>query len=113
MALNALKIRGSQIEKVRRDMMQGFQGWEYKWNTVASSRGDYPFIAVSFGIDKSRFGIMATECILETRKNGQGKEGFKRPVLFPKLTFLYDEELHGEGKELEHLFEYAIDCSSK
>lgn len=25
-----------------RDIEQGVQGWEYKFNTVASSRGDYP-----------------------------------------------------------------------
>ena len=29
---------------VVREFEQGFQGWEYKFNTVASSRGDYPFI---------------------------------------------------------------------
>lgn len=44
---------------------------------------------------------------------GQGKEGFKRPVLFPKLIFLYDENLHGTGGELEELFNVAIQCSSK
>lgn len=100
-------------KKVRRDMEQGFQSWEYRFNTVGSSRGDYPFIAISFGLDKSFFGKMATEVCLEVRKKGQGKEGFKKPVLFPKLTFLYDENLHGKGKELEYLFDAAIDCSSK
>ena len=44
---------------------------------------------------------------------GQGKPGFKHPVLFPKLTFMYDSNLHDEGKELEWLFEEAVDCSSK
>lgn len=100
-------------KQVYRDFEQGFQGLEYKFNTVGSSRGDYPFIAVSFGIDQSTFGQMATKAILNVRMNGQGKPGFKRPVLFPKLTFLYDENLHGEGKKLEYLFDIAIDCSSK
>lgn len=50
---------------------------------------------------------------MKVRKEGQGKEGFKHPVLFPKLSFFYDENLHGEGKELEWLFDEAIDCSSK
>jgi ribonucleoside-triphosphate reductase len=45
--------------------------------------------------------------------NGQGKEGFKKPVLFPKLVFLYDEELHSEGKEMEDIYSVALDCSSK
>ena len=100
-------------KKVYRDMEQGFQSWEYKYNTVGSSRGDYPFIAITFGIGTSKFEKMATEVILKVRMGGQGKNGFKRPVLFPKLTFLYDESLHGEGKELEHLFDLAIECSSK
>lgn len=99
--------------KVYRDMEQGFQSWEYRFNTVGSSRGDYPFIAISFGIDQSRFGQMATEVCLKVRAGGQGKEGKKKPVLFPKLTFLYDENLHGKDKPLEYLFECAIDCSSK
>ena len=100
-------------KKVRRDFEQGFQSWEYRFNTVGSSRGDYPFIAISFGIGQSKWEQMATEVCLEVRKNGQGKEGFKKPVLFPKLTFLYDENLHGEGKPLEYLFDCAIECSRK
>lgn len=104
---------GYAYRKVYRDMEQGFQSWEYRFNTVGSSRGDYPFIAISFGIDQSRFGQMATEVCLKVRAGGQGKEGKKKPVLFPKLTFLYDENLHGKDKLLEYLFECAIDCSSK
>lgn len=100
-------------KKVYRDMEQGFQSWEYRFNTVGSSRGDYPFIAISFGIGTSKFERMASEAALRVRMGGQGKPGFKRPVLFPKLTFLYDENLHGEGKELEYLFDIAIECSSK
>lgn len=100
-------------EKVRREFEQGFQGWEYKFNTVGSSRGDYPFIAISFGLDISKWGSMASEMALRVRMEGQGKKGFKRPVLFPKLTFLYDENLHGEGKELEWLFDIGVECSSK
>lgn len=100
-------------KKVYRDMEQGFQSWEYRFNTVGSSRGDYPFIAISFGIDTSKFGKMASEVCMKVRAGGQGAPGKKKPVLFPKLTFLYDENLHGEGKPLEDLFEVAIDCSSK
>lgn len=99
--------------KVYRDFEQGFQSWEYRFNTVGSSRGDYPFIATSFGIGTNKFEQMATEVILKVRMGGQGKKGYKKPVLFPKLTFLYDENLHGKGKELEYLFDIAIDCSSK
>ena len=120
-----VSIRGGEIDndakeyaerKVRRDFEQGFQGWEYKFNTVGSSRGDYPFIAVSFGLETNKWGSMASEVILEVRQNGQGKKGFKKPVLFPKLTFLYDKNLHGDGSDkypLGWLFDKAIICSSK
>lgn len=56
---------------------------------------------------------MISKTILNVRRKGQGKKGFKIPVLFPKLVFLYDENLHGEGKELEDVFNEAIDCSSQ
>ena len=95
------------------EFKQGFQGWEYKFNTVASSRGDYPFIAATFGLATSEFGKMASKTFLEVRKNGEGKPNHKKPVLFPKLIFLYDKELHGEGKPLHDVFEAGIECSSK
>ena len=101
------------MEKVRRDFEQGFQGWEMKFNSVASSRGDYPFTSISFGLGTSKFETMASSICMKVRKNGQGKDDFKHPVLFPKLSFFYDENLHGVGKELEWLFDEAIDCSSK
>lgn len=101
------------MKKVARDYEQGFQGWEMKFNSVASSRGDYPFTSISFGLGTDKFETMASSICMKVRKNGQGKPGFKHPVLFPKLSFFYDEDLHGAGKELEWLFDEAIDCSSK
>lgn len=92
---------------------QGFQGWEYKFNTVASSRGDYPFITVSAGTGTSKWAKMASTELLNVRRKGQGKKDCKKPVLFPKIVFLYDENLHGEGKPLEDIFEAAVLCSSK
>ena len=99
--------------QIYRDFEQGFQAWEYKFNSIGSSRGDYPFIATSFGVHVTKFGTMAIKAILEVRKNGQGKDGYKKPVLFPKLTFLYDENLHGEGKPYEWLFDCGIECSQR
>ena len=95
------------------DFEQGFQGWEYKFNTVASSRGDYPFITMTFGTGTGKFAKLASITMLNVRRKGQGKKSCKKPVLFPKLVFLYDENLHGEGKELEDVFEAGILCSSK
>lgn len=101
------------LKDVKIDFEQGFQGWEYKFNTVASSRGDYPFITVTAGTGRGRFAKMASIALLDVRRKGQGKKECKKPVLFPKIVFLYDKNLHGEGGELEEVFEAGIRCSSK
>ena len=100
-------------QDLEREMEQGFQGWEYKFNSVSSSRGDYPFITVTAGTNTTVYGKLATMKMLEVRQKGQGKAGHKKPVLFPKIVFLYDENLHGPGKELEDVFEAGIECSRK
>lgn len=113
LGLTKEKAEATALADVERDFEQGFQGWEYKFNTVASSRGDYPFITVTAGTGTGRFAKMATICMLRVRMNGQGKKDHKKPVLFPKIVFLYDENLHGPGKELEDVFEAGIECSRK
>lgn len=107
------RAEAEALADVEREFEQGFQGWEYKFNTVASSRGDYPFITVTAGIGTERFARMATIQMLNVRRKGQGKKDCKKPVLFPKIVFLYDENLHGKGKPLEEVFEAGIRCSAK
>ena len=99
--------------KVKRDFEQGWQGIEYKLNTVGSSRGDYPFVTMTFGLSTTKFGKMASITFLNVHKEGQGKAGNKKPVLFPKLVFLYDKKLHGPGKVNEDVFNAGIECSMK
>ena len=98
------------INKVRRDFDQGWQGIEYKLNTVGSSRGDYPFVTVTIGLGTQRFEKMCNISLLNVHKGGQGRPGNKKPVLFPKIVFLYDEKLHGE---CEDVFEAGVACSAK
>ena len=100
-------------DKVRRDCDQGWQGIEYKLNTVGSSRGDYPFVTVTIGLGTGRFARMISTSLLEVHMGGQGKPGNKKPVLFPKIVFLYDEKLHGPGGECEDVFEAGVQCSAK
>ena len=113
LGLDEARCEEETIKDLENDVHQGFQGWEYKFNTVASSRGDYPFITVTFGLGRDRFAKMASKSMLAVRRGGQGKKWCKKPVLFPKLVFLYDENLHGEGGELEDVFEAGVDCSQR
>ena len=100
-------------KKTIRECEQGYQGLEYKLNTVSSSRGDYPFVTLTFGVDPDKFAVMITKTILDVHRRGQGKKGFKRPTVFPKLVFLYDKKMHGEGGALRDSFLTAIKCSEK
>ncbi len=99
--------------KTKRDLEQGFQGFEHTFNTVASSRGDYPFTTFTGGCDETRFGTLVWQVALEVRRHGQGHPGHKRPAIFPKLVFLYTKQLHGEGKKLNWLYKIGVECSGK
>jgi ribonucleoside-triphosphate reductase len=68
---------------------------------------------MTFGLATSKLGKMASITFLNVHKNGQGKEGFKKPTLFPKLVFLYDKDLHGEGCINEDVFDAGVECSMK
>lgn len=101
------------------ELKQGFQSLELKLNTVPCSRGDFAFTTVSFGCwndpeltDKDKLFLNAVcEAILKTRMNGHGEH--HKPVVFPKLVYLYDEDCVGGSIEALDVFELAIECSSK
>lgn len=107
------KAKKYALDKVKRDFEQGWQGIEYKLNTVGSSRGDYPFVTVTLGLGAEPFEKLASISLLQVHRKGQGKPGSRKPVLFPKIVFLYDENIHGPGKECEDVFEEGIACSAK
>ena len=109
LGLNEEQATKAAKSDVKKDFEQGFQGWEYKFNTVASSRGDYPFITVTAGLGTEEYEKMATITMLQIRMHGQGKKGNKKPVLFPKIVFLYDENIHGEGKDFYEVLDYYME----
>lgn len=116
LGVHSKKASEYATNKVQRDFEQGWQGIEMKLNSVGSSRGDYPFVTMTIGLSTSKFGKMAAITLLKVHSNGQGKDGFKRPVLFPKIVFLYDKNLHGDGSDKypsADVFNAGIECSSK
>lgn len=48
--------RKYSIKRLTRDIEQVFQGFEHTFNTVASSRGDYPFVTMTGGCEEDEFG---------------------------------------------------------
>jgi ribonucleoside-triphosphate reductase len=106
-------------EVLDRELKQGFQSLELKLNTVPCSRGDFAFTTLSFGCwDDSAYSLRdysflkrICEALLKTRMNGHGENN--KPVVFPKLVYLYDKRLVDKYLEVNEVFETAIECSSK
>ena len=75
------------MDKVKRDFDQGWQGIEYKLNTVGSSRGDYPFVTVTIGLGTERFEKMASVTLLECA-HGEARENPEiRSLYFSRRSF--------------------------
>ena len=114
-----LKIRDDRVsaeeyalQKLSKEIEDGAIEVECRLNSTTTARGDFVFSSVSFGLDKTKFGSLISSIFLKVRRLGLGTKDHI-PVLFPKLTFMYDENLHGSGKELEWLFLESVDCTMR
>lgn len=106
------KVHEYSMKRLVRDIEQVFQGFEHTFNTVASSRGDYPFVTMTGGCEEDEFGQLVWKTALRVRKAGQGKPGHKRPAIFPKLVFLYTKKLHSKDAAMHELYLEGVKCSS-
>lgn len=111
-------------DTLKNELKQGFQSLELKLNTVPCSRGDFAFTTISFGcwnapqwlgryLTNKDLWVLKEICeaILTTRMNGHGEN--HKPVVFPKLVYLYEENYLSAFQEARDVFELAIECSSK
>lgn len=106
------------MEQLQIELTQGFQSLEMKLNTVPCSRGDFAFTTLTFGLlepdmynEDNRLQYMIAKTILDVRMNGQGKA--KKPVVFPKLVYIYDEARHSMNIYQGQLYDKAVECCSK
>lgn len=102
-------------DRLWEELVQGFQSIEMKLNTVPCSRGDFAFTTLTFGNMKDSEDLeiqqLICKAILHVRQHGQGKH--HRPVVFPKLVYLYSEEQHNTLPGMAELFDQAVSCSAK
>lgn len=116
---NEVQLSGYAWRTLQDELKQGFQSLELKLNTVPCSRGDFAFTTVSFGCwndpeltNKDKLFLKEIcSAILKTRMNGHGEN--HKPVVFPKLVYLYVEDSVRFIKEAHEIFDLAIKCSSK
>lgn len=103
---------------VVRELEQGFQSLELKLNTVPCSRGDFAFTTITFGqwdhekLDENerRWLSEIDRIMLRVRRNGHGKD--HKPVVFPKLVYLFDEKQVDGDRWSEMLFDEAVRTST-
>lgn len=104
---------------VVRELEQGFQSLELKLNTVPCSRGDFAFTTITFGQwnvddfdDREKAWLYNIgKIMLAVRRQGHGKDG--KPVVFPKLVFLYDAKQIEADPFSKGLFNEAVRTSSQ
>lgn len=73
------------------ELKDALQGLEFQLNTRESSRGDYPFVTMSFGKDTSFWAREVASTILEVRREGHGDK-VKQKVVFPKLVMIVRDD---------------------
>ena len=119
LGLDADTIARVTARDVERELEQGFQSLELKLKTVPCSRGDFAFTTITFGqwdpakfSEEERHWLMKISSImLQVRRNGHGKDG--KPVVFPKLVYLYDEKQIAEDKASSELLDEAVKTSAQ
>ncbi|MGL5716089.1 MAG: anaerobic ribonucleoside-triphosphate reductase, partial [Paraclostridium sp.] len=79
------------IELTKKELKDAIQGLEFQLNTRESSRGDYPFVTITFGKDTSLWGKEVAKTILQVRREGHGDK-VKQKVVFPKLVMIIRED---------------------
>ena len=94
------------LEKTEDELKQGLQAFSLKTNTIPSSRGDFQFTTVTFGLlddeDTQDVQKRIATAILRDRMS------YSTPPVFPKLVYLYNEKTNNE-----ELFNLAIECSCR
>lgn len=109
-----LKAHVYAMNAVKHELEQGFQALECKLNTIPCSRGDFAFTTITFGQwnsskDDGELMRLIGESILKVRMKGHAG----KPVVFPKLVYLYDADQVCMDKDSKELFDLAVECSSK
>ena len=119
LGLDETKAEEVASKDVIRELEQGFQSLELKLNTVPCSRGDFAFTTITFGQwDPAKYDerekswlYMIGKIMLQVRRNGHGKDG--KPVVFPKLVFLYDDNQVKADPFSSELFNEAVKTSAE
>lgn len=95
-------------DKTLKEIKQGVQSYTYELAQTQNALGQTPFTTISFGLDTSKWGREITRAILEDRMSPDNRD------VFPKLVFMYRNEINGDPESPNYdLYKLSLECSSK
>lgn len=98
------------MEMTKTEVYNAVQSLEYEITTLMNSRGEQPFVTITFGRSETEFGRLFQIAYLETRKKGF-TDG-TTPV-FPKICFFLKRGFNlDEGDQNYDIFKLAVSCSA-
>ena len=103
-------IEGFAWRRLKKEAYDSFQDLLYSINCLCTSRGEVPFVTISYGLGTSEISRLIQNSILDVRM--EGFEGGVSPV-FPKEIFILKKGHNlNVGDPNYDIFQKAIKCSS-
>lgn len=101
---------GYAWRRLKKEAYDAFQDLLYSINCLCTSRGEVPFVTVSYGLSTTKLGRLIQNAILDVRIDGF--EGGISPV-FPKEIFILKRGTNLEPEDPNYdIFKKAVKCSA-
>lgn len=103
---------GFAKRRVKKEVFDAFQGYEYEINTLFTTCGQSPFVTLTFGQGTSWESRMIQKAILKNRIRGIGKEGIT--PTFPKLVMFMEDGVNMKKGDVNYdIKQLALECATK
>ena len=112
------KVKELADQKLRKEITAGIQMMEYQINTLITSNGRIPNVALFLNLDEDdrylKENAIIVEEILKRRYKGiKSKSGEYITQDFPKLIYVLNEGNYLNGGKYDYITKLAIECTKK
>ena len=101
---------GYAWRRLEKEVHDACQAFEYEVQTLTNTRGEVPFLTISFGLGTSKYAQLFQTSYLKVRE--EGLTGGVTAV-FPKIVFITKKGVNREGDPQYYLYKQAIRTSCK
>lgn len=103
---------GYAKRKIRKEVYDACQCFEYQVNSMTCTSGQSPFISIGYGLGMTWEARLVQEMMMKVRIDGLGKE--KLTSIFPKLIFSIKDGVNLKPTDPNYdIKQIALECSSK